>query len=69
MKTYTVSAIAAGALLAVGCSNEPGPTQESNTVVPATNLAAPSADDDTLEPAAPKVEEDEEHDESKPHSH
>ena len=69
MKTYTISAIAA-AFLAAGCTNEPAPTQEANTAAPAAaDQAAANADDDTLEPAAPVVNEGEEHDESKPHTH
>lgn len=69
MKIYTVSAIAA-AFLAAGCSNDPAPAQEANTAAPvAADQAAPNADDDTLEPAAPVVNEGEEHDESQPHTH
>ena len=68
MKIYTVSAIAAAALLAA-CSDEPAMTTEANTEAPATSEAALTADDDTLEPAAPVIEEGEEHDESQPHTH
>lgn len=56
-------AVTALGLVAAACSNEP----PAETEVTAT---APSdADDDTLEPEAPKVEEAEEHNEEAPHSH
>ena len=68
MKIYTVSAIAAAALLAA-CSNEPATTQEADIQTPAASQAPVNADDDTLEPAPPVIEEGEEHDESEPHTH
>lgn len=68
MKIYTVSAIAAAALLATACSEKPA-TPEANPAAPAAGVAPLTADDDTLEPAAPKVEEGEEHNESAPHTH
>jgi PBP1b-binding outer membrane lipoprotein LpoB len=69
MKIYTISAIAAVMLLATACSEEPATPTDAETAAPATGEAALTADDDTLEPAAPKVEEGEEHDESTPHTH
>jgi hypothetical protein len=65
LKKLTVAALAAIGLAA--CSNEAAaPTNEAGVVE--ANAAA-SADDDTLEPAAPQVEEGEEHNEEAPHSH
>lgn len=59
-------------LVLTGCSNEPAATSNGSDGAPAatagTNAAA-DADDDTLEPAAPKVEEGEEHNEEAPHAH
>lgn len=50
------------------CSDNEAATTEGET--PATTAGAPvDADDDTLEPEAPKVEEGAEHNEDAPHSH
>lgn len=71
MPLKLTNAIAA-ALLIAGCSNEPTATPEAETETPADTAAtnAPvDADDDTLEPEAPKVEEGEEHNEEAPHTH
>ena len=57
------------ALVLAACSNEPATTGESENATAATSAAPVSADDDTLEPAAPKVEEGEEHNEDAPHAH
>lgn len=54
-------------LFAAACSNEPATAPEAETEVTAT--APTDADDDALEPEAPKVEEAEEHNEEAPHSH
>ena len=67
MNYKTIAAIALG-LLAAACSNEPATTQQADSEAPAANAAA-NPDDDSLEPAAPAVNEGEEHDESKPHTH
>lgn len=59
-------------LLLAGCSNQPAATSEESGAGPAATAetdAAIDVDDDTLEPAAPKVEEGEEHNEDAPHSH
>ncbi len=72
MKNLTLVALLA--LGAVACSKDtPRPAEaeaetSASVETPAANAAA-SADDDTLEPEAPKVEEGEDHDESAPHSH
>jgi hypothetical protein len=72
MTLKLTTAIALG-LIVAACSNEPAATPEAETEAPAAAAAeanAPvDADDDTLEPAAPKVEEGEEHNEEAPHSH
>jgi PBP1b-binding outer membrane lipoprotein LpoB len=72
MMTLKLTPAIAAALLVTGCSNEPAATPEAETEAPvetaATNAPA-DADDDTLEPEAPKVEEGEEHNEDAPHSH
>lgn len=65
MKKLT-AAMALG-LLAAACSNEPAAAPE--TEIEAIAAAPADADDDTLEPEAPKVEEGEEHNEDVPHSH
>lgn len=65
MKTKMTVAIAAG-LMAAACSNDGAPTEAEAVEVETT---AADADDDTLEPEAPKVEEGEEHNEDAPHSH
>jgi ABC-type glycerol-3-phosphate transport system substrate-binding protein len=64
MNTKMTVAIAAG-LLAAACSNEGAPTEAADV----ETTTAADADDDTLEPEAPKVEEGEEHNEDAPHSH
>ena len=71
MMTLRLTPAIAAALLVAGCSNEPAATPEAETEAPETAAAnAPAdADDDTLEPEAPKVEEGEEHNEDAPHSH
>lgn len=59
-------------LLLAACSENKGAPTETEVAADAVargSNAAADADDDTLEPAAPKVEEGEEHDESKPHDH
>lgn len=66
MKKKLTAAMAIG-LLAAACSNEPAAVPETETEV--TTTAPTDADDDTLEPEAPKVEEGEEHNEDAPHSH
>lgn len=63
MKKLTV-AMAFG-LLAAACSNEPADAPETEV----TATAPADADDDTLEPEAPVIEEGEEHNEDAPHSH
>lgn len=68
MKLHFVPALGA-ALLVAACTGQPTTNQGGNTAAPAANQAAPSADDDTLEPAAPVVNEGEDHDESQPHTH
>lgn len=65
MKRLTF-ALGAG-LLASACSNEPAAAPDTETEATATVPA--DADDDTLEPEAPVVEEGEEHNEDAPHSH
>lgn len=54
-------------LLAAACSNEPAATPDAETETTATVPA--DADDDSLEPDAPKIEEGEAHNEDAPHSH
>lgn len=54
-------------LLAAACSNEPAATPDTETGL--TETTPTDADDDTLEPEAPVIEEGEEHDEDAPHSH
>lgn len=66
MKTLTTAILLALAVTA--CSNESGQPAETEVVTDG-NTSAATADDDTLEPAAPKVEEGEEHNEEAPHSH
>ena len=62
--------IATLGLLLAACSNQAAQAPETDTTVDGVNATAPaSADDDTLEPEAPKVEEGEEHNEEAPHSH
>lgn len=59
-------------LFLAGCSNEPSAKTEGGDEAPAATATADEAidaDDDTLEPAAPKVEEGEEHNEEAPHAH
>ena len=69
MTLRLTTALALGLILA-GCSNETAqaPDNEVAATAPADN-AAIGADDDTLEPEAPKVEEGEEHNEDAPHTH
>lgn len=72
MMTLRLTTAIAAALLIAACSNEPAGTPEAETEAPGETAAtnAPvDADDDTLEPEAPKVEEGEEHNEEAPHSH
>ena len=57
------------ALVLAACSNEPATAEESENATAATSAAPASADDDTLEPGAPKVEAGEEHNEDAPHAH
>ena len=70
MMTYRLPATLALALgLAVGACSDNG-AASSEAEAPATTAEAPvGADDDTLEPEAPVVEEGEEHNEDAPHSH
>lgn len=71
MNHRTTLAIALG-LLAAACSRQPAVEPEANTQAPAaaaTEAEALNADDDTLEVAPPVINEGEEHDESKPHTH
>lgn len=69
MPLRLTSAIALG-LIVAGCSNEPAsaPEAESESLEAATGQAV-DADDDTLEPEAPKIEEGVEHNEEAPHTH
>ena len=72
MMTLKLTTAIAAALLIAGCSNEPAATPEAETEAPAETAATNAsvdADDDTLEPEAPKVEEGEEHNEEAPHTH
>ena len=56
-------------LTAAACSdNAAGPGAETDAPA-AESGESLDADDDTLEPEAPKVEEGEEHNEAAPHSH
>ena len=70
MMTLRLTTTLALGLIVAGCSNETAqaPNNEVTAAAPAGN-AAVGADDDTLEPEAPKVEEGEEHNEDAPHSH
>lgn len=66
-KLPTLAALALG-LGVAACSNNEAPTSDAET--PTASAEAPlDADDDTLEPEAPVVEEGEEHNEEAPHSH
>ena len=67
MNRKTTIAIGLG-LLAAACSREPATEPEANSQAPAAAEAV-NPDDDTLEVAPPVINEGEEHDESKPHSH
>lgn len=68
MKTYAIPALAALSL-AAGCTSEADTTQAGGSGAPVVNEAALDPDDDTLEPPLPVIREDEEHDESRPHTH
>lgn len=65
MKKLSIAALVALGLTA--CSNEAAAPANQAEAVEANTVM--SADDDTLEPAAPKVEEGQEHNEEAPHSH
>lgn len=72
MMTLKLTPAIAAALLITACSNEPAATPEAETEATADAAATNDpvdADDDSLEPEAPKVEEGEEHNEDAPHSH
>ena len=68
MKLHIVPAIAV-ILIFAACSGGPATNQGGNATAPSGNNAASSADDDTLKPAAPVVNEGQDHDESQPHTH
>lgn len=71
MTLKLTTALALG-LIVAGCSNEPasGPEAQTEAAAGGARANAPAdADDDTLEPEAPKVEEGQEHNEDAPHTH
>jgi hypothetical protein len=70
MMTLKLTTALALGLIVASCSNDPAeaPNNEVTATTPASEPAA-SADDDTLEPEASKVEEGEEHNEEAPHTH
>lgn len=66
-KLPTVFALAIG-LTVAACTDDGASGSEADA--PATSAEAPlDADDDTLEPEAPVIEEGEEHNEDAPHAH
>ena len=70
MMTFRLTIALALGLILAGCSDgSPGAGDNEAPAAAATNAAPADADDDTLEPEAPKVEEGEEHNEDAPHSH
>ena len=71
MMTHKLPAILTIALgLTVAACSENAAAPEAETDAPAAASQEPlDADDDSLEPEAPKVEEGEEHNEAAPHSH
>jgi len=67
-KLPVVLALALGLTVAACSENAAAPDAETDAPA-AESGESLDADDDTLEPEAPKVEEGEEHNEAAPHSH